>query len=106
MQDVHNISRFLELHSSSVVHQCYADFHEPTSNAVLKTMVCGICAWEVNVVNDGLWLVNMQDLPVYRLTPSVPHLAHNKFHSGMLLKPTGVVAGASGKEEVQVCGSC
>ena len=105
-QDNHDTSRFLEVPSSSVIHRCYEDFYNATSNAAIKTTVCGICAREVSVKNDGLSLVEMRTLPTDRLTPLVPHPAHDKFHGGMLLEPRGVVLGPSGEEEVQVCGSC
>jgi len=104
--DGHNTSRFLELPSSSAVHRCYKDFYNATSNSALKTTVCGICAREVSVMNDGLSVVDISTLPTHRLTPSVPHPAHDKFLGGMLLEPKGVVVGPSGEEQVHVCGSC
>ena len=100
-QDVHNVSKFLELPSKSSVHGCYRDFYNATSDAALETLVCGICAREVSVQNDGLSTICIQDLPTRRLTPLVPHPAHSKFHGGMLLEPQGVV-----KDQVRVCGSC
>jgi len=81
-QDVHNISKFLELPSKSSVHRCYEDFYNATSDTALKTMVCGVCAREASVQNDGLLTIRMQDLPTNRLTPVIPHPAHNKFLGG------------------------
>ena len=100
-QDVHDVSRFLELPSKSSIHGCYEDFYNATSNAALETLVCGICAREVSVQNDGLSTIDIQDLPTRRLTPQVPHPAHVKFRGGMLLEPQGVV-----DDLVRVCGSC
>lgn len=105
-QDTHDTSRFLELPPSSVIQSCYEEFYNATSNAALKTMVCGICAREVNVTSDGLAIVAMDSLPTHRLVPSIPHPAHDTFHGGMVLEPRGVIAGPSNKERVHVCGSC
>ena len=105
-QDVHDVSKFLELPSESDVHRCYQNFYNATSDAALKTTVCGICAREVNAMNDGLSTIRMEDLPTHRLVPPVPHAAHDKFHEGMLLEPQGVIQGRSGEELVCVCGSC
>ena len=68
-QDGHNSSKFLELPSESAVHHCYQDFYDVTSDAALKTTVCGICAQEVNVMNDSLSMTQIQDLPTHRLHP-------------------------------------
>jgi len=105
-QDVHDSSKFLQLPSKSVLHRCYRDFYNATSDAALETTICGICAREVNVMNDGLSKISMEDLPTHRLTPTVPHPAHDKFNGGMLLEPQGITTDPSGKEQVQVCGSC
>jgi len=105
-QDGHSTSRFLELPSNSAVRHCYKDFYNATSNSTLKTAVCGICAREVSVMNDGLSVVDMSTLPIHRLTPSVPHPAHDKFLGGMLLEPKGVVLGPSGEEQVHICAPC
>ena len=105
-QDDHNPSKFLEVPSSSIIHRCYEDFYSATSNSALKTTVCGICAREVSVRNDGLSVMKIDALPTHRLTPLAPHPAHDKFHGGMLLEPRGVVISPSGEEEVNVCGSC
>jgi len=105
-RDAHDVSKFLELPSKSSVHRCYEDFYNATSDAALKTLVCGICAREVSVQNDGLSTIHMQDLPTHQLTPPVPHPAHDRFRGGMLLEPQGVVVGPSGKDQVWVCGSC
>jgi len=105
-QDDHNTSRFLELPSDSAIRRCYEDFYDATSNSALKTMVCGICAREVSVMNDRLSMVDMSTLPTHRLTPLVPHPAHDKFLGGMLLEPRGVVVGPSGEKHVRVCGAC
>jgi len=105
-QDAHDLSKFLQLPPESAVHCCYEDFYNATSNTALKTTVCGICAREVNVMNDGLSTIRMQDLPTHRLTPSIPHPAHDKFDGGMLLEPQGVTMDPSGEQRVQVCGSC
>lgn len=105
-QDDHDASKFPLLPSESVIHRCYEDFYNATSNAALKATVCGVCAREVSVLNDGLSTIRMQDLPTRRLTPENPHPAHDTFGGGMLLEPQGIVSGASGVERVQVCGSC
>ena len=105
-KDNHDTSRFLEVPSSSVIHRCYEDFYNATSNAALKTMVCGVCAREVSVMNDGLSTMCVKDLPAERLTPAIPHPAHDTFDGGVLLEPKGVISGPSGEEQVRVCGSC
>ena len=105
-QDVHDPSRFLELPSNSAIHGCFEDFYNATSNAALESLVCGICARESDVKNDGLSTMDMKTLPTHRLTPSVPHPAHDTFHKGMLLEPSGIITGPSGEERVRVCGSC
>ena len=105
-QDDHDVSRFLEVPSSSRIHRCYKDFYDATSNAALKTLVCGICAREVSIKNDGLSIMPIHTLPINRLTPLVPHPAHDKFHGGMLLEPKGVVVDPAGEDQVHVCGSC
>ena len=105
-QDVHDVSKFPELPSESDVHRCYQDFYSATSDAALKTTVCGICAREVNIMNEGLSTIRMQDLPTNRLTPSIPHPAYDKFYGGMLFEPQGVIADPSGEERVNVCGLC
>ena len=105
-QDVHNTSKFLELPSSPSIRGCYEAFYNATSDAALKTVVCGICAQEVNAINDGFSTIPIQNLPTHQLTPTVSHPAHDKFGGGMLLEPQGVVVGPSGEEQVQVCGSC
>src|SRR6266478_375550 len=99
-QDVHDTSKFLQLPSELDVYRCYQNFYNATSDAALKTTVCGICAREVNVMNDGLSTIRIQDLPTHRLVPPVPHAAHDKFRGGMLLEPQGVIAGQSGEEFV------
>jgi len=105
-QDGHDTSRFLELPSHSTIQNCFEDFYNATSNTALETVVCGICAREVNVRNDGLSVVDIRTLPTHRLTPLVPHPAHETFHEGMLLELSGIVADPSGKERVRICGSC
>lgn len=105
-RDSHDTSRYLELPPSSIVHGCYEDLYNATSNAALETTVCGICAREVSVVNDGLSVVEIWRLPTHRLTPLVPHPAHNTFHNGILLEPSGIITGPLGDERVRVCGSC
>jgi hypothetical protein len=105
-QGDYDASRFLEVPPSSVIHRCYEDFYSATSNAALKSTVCGICAREVSVKNDGLSTMKIEALPAHRLTPAVPHPAHGKFLGGMLLEPKGVVIGPSGEEQVNICGSC
>jgi len=105
-RDVHDTSKFPELPSSSAVQGCYEDFYDATSNAALQTMICGICAREVNVISDGLLVVDMDTLPTQRLIPLVPHPAHDTFREGMLLEPSGIITGPEGKEQVQVCCSC
>ena len=105
-QDGHDTSRFLELPSRSAIHSCYEEFYNATSNAALETTVCGICAREVNVRSDGLSVVDVKTLPTHRLTPSAPHPAHDTFHEGMLLEPSGVFTDSSGRERVRICGSC
>jgi hypothetical protein len=52
-QDAHDTSRFLEVPSRSAIQGCYEDFYHTTSSAALEAMVRGVCAREVNVVNDG-----------------------------------------------------
>lgn len=100
------MSKFLELPSSSVVHRCYEDFYNATSNAALRTVVCGVCAREVSVANDELSMMDMRTLPTHRLTPLVPHPAHDTFYGGMVLEPRGVIVGPAGEDQVQVCRSC
>jgi hypothetical protein len=102
----HDTSRFLELPSRSAIHRCYEDFYNATSNAALKTVVCGICAREVSVMNDRLSTIDIPALPAHRLVPLVPHPAHDKFYRGMLLEPSGVTIAPSGVQQVHVCGSC
>lgn len=105
-EDNHDISKFLDLPPSSVTHRCYEDFYNAMSNDAIKTVVCGVCAREVSVKNDGLSTMDVQELPADRLIPSVPHPAHDTFHSGMLLEPRGVITTPSGQDQVNVCGSC
>ena len=105
-EDDNDTSRFLEPPSHSAIHRCYEDFYNATSNAALKTVVCGICAREVNVMNDRLSTADISTLPTHRLVPLVPHPAHEKFHGGMLLEPSGVTIGPTGQEQVHICASC
>ena len=105
-QDSHDSSKFLELPSESAVHHCYQDFHDATSDAALKTTICGICAREVNVMNNSLSMTQIQDLPTHRLHPPIPHPTHDLLNGRMLLEPEGVIMDPSGKKRVQVCGSC
>ena len=105
-EDLHDVEKFLQLPSKSDVDSCYQSFYDATSDAALKTMICGICAREVNVTNDGLSTIPIQELPIRRLTPTISHPAHDTFGGGMLLEPEGVVTDPLGEERVQVCGSC
>ena len=104
-RDVHDDLKFLKLPSKSEVHRCYQEFYDATSTAALKTLVCGVCAREVSVMNNGLLMIPIQDLPTRRLTPVFPHPAHDTFGGGMLLEPRGVTGGPS-QMQAQVCGSC
>lgn len=105
-EDNHDASKFLQIPSKSAIHRCYEDFYNATSNTALKATVCGVCAREVSVANDGLSTIRMQDLPALRLTPLIPHPEHDTFNGGMLLEPRGILSSPSGEERVQICGSC
>ena len=99
-------NRYLDLPDPARVHECYADFYRATSNHAVKVVVCAVCAREVNVEDHAVRVIPLADIPnSRRLVPHCPHAAH-KLWDGMLLEHEGFVSLSTGKESINVCGSC
>lgn len=85
-------SKFLELRTSAQRNFCYLQFYNATANDAVAMYVCGVCAREVNTVEDKVTSHSLTSLPnVDRLVPRSPHVAHD-LYGGKLLEPKGVKA--------------
>ena len=79
-------SGFLATTSQSVLDGIVSQFIDATSNAALKTVVCGSCARETTI--DECQEILLKDIPnKHLLMPHVPHVAH-ELVDGLLLYRT------------------
>lgn len=96
---------FLELPSEATRKSCYRQFHEATSNAALKLVVCAVCGREQGHQPDKVSSMDTKEIPSpSRLAPQQPHPKHTLF-DGMLLQPEGLVHD-SGRSVANVCDEC
>ena len=102
----HNKEKYMDLPSEEQVKECHREFFFATSNASVESQVCGVCAREVNRIEDGVERMDLQDVPnSARLVPKNPHPAHD-LYMGKLLDPEGVSVGEGGRMDVNICRSC
>ncbi len=91
LDQVRDSSRYLALPTDAERLACSRQFHVATSAAALRSVVCGVCAREVSVAQDGVQLCRLDSFTHRsRLTPREPHPQHDLF-DGCLLEPAGVV---------------
>jgi hypothetical protein len=96
-----DVERYLELPTDEEVALCYRQFFEATGSEAVVTVVCGVCAREVNVKEDKVVVRSLTDVPnAHRLVPINKHPAHELFND-MLLEPRGING-----TEVNICGEC
>lgn len=107
IDEVRDISKFLELPDEARVKECYRQFYNATSNAAVRLVVCAVCAREVNVQSDSVIECHLSALPnSQRLIPKHAHPAHD-LYDGRLLEPQGIVrSGDEGGPVVRVCKDC
>ena len=106
IDEVHNISKFLELPEKARVKECYCQFYNATSNTAVCLVVCAICACEVNMWSDGVTECHLSSLPNSQcLIPKHAHPAHD-LYSGRLLEPQGIVRSGDGGPVMRVCKDC
>ena len=97
---------YMQLPDSALVHKCYADFYQATSNNAVKVVTCAVCAREVSVEEHGVRVVPLVGIPnAHRLVPHCPHAAHDLW-DGVLLERDGFVSLSKDKESVNICRSC
>ena len=98
-------SKFLELPTEEERRNCYAAFYQATSNDTVKMGVCGVCAWECNIIADELVETQLHFIPNgSHLVPTKPHSTHQLF-DGKLLEPAGVRF-VDAKPIISICRSC
>ncbi|GLB44644.1 putative G-quadruplex DNA unwinding [Lyophyllum shimeji] len=101
----HDTSRFLELPTSAQVKSCYQAFYKATSAHAVRMLICGVCAREVGIKQDGISTWALCDIPNrHRLKPKKRHPAHELFE-GLLLEPGGVTVTES-STRVNLCRKC
>ena len=106
IDEVCDISKFLELPDEARVKECYRQFYNATSNAAVHLVVCAVCACEVNMRSDGVTECHLSALPnSQRLIPKHTHPAHD-LYDGQLLEPQGIVRSGDGGPVVRVCKDC
>jgi hypothetical protein len=99
--EVTDVDRYLELPTEEDVTRCYREFFEASGNEAVKTVVCGVCAREVNVKEKNVTIRAIKDIPhSHRLIPVKKHTAHELF-DGLLLEPSGVDG-----NHVKICADC
>ena len=80
IDEVHDISKFLELPDEVRVKECYRQFYNATSNAAVRLVVCAVCARELNMQSDGITECHLSALPNSRcLIPKYAHPAHDLY---------------------------
>jgi hypothetical protein len=106
IEEVRDVSKFLQLPSEARVKECYHQFYEATSNAAVRLVVCAICAREVNARSDGVTECHLSALPnSHRLIPKHSHPAHDLYDE-RLLEPQGVIDLGNRGTVVRVCRDC
>ncbi|GJF00154.1 hypothetical protein PsYK624_164330 [Phanerochaete sordida] len=100
-----DVSKYLDLPTDQQVNGCYRDFYHATSKAALEQAVCGVCARERQVKQDGVVPVPLAELPVEKLAPVTSHPAQ-VLTSGMLLERSGIVFEGDLATNVLVCHEC
>ncbi len=106
--DAHDITRYMDVSSEAVFHQCSREYIEATSDAAVKLAVCAVCAREVGVKDDTVSVVPLADIPNQsRLIPLRSHPEHDLYHE-MLLEPNGVhtTPGNDDAGSATLCGCC
>jgi hypothetical protein len=103
--EVHDLSRFLEVPTADEMKSIYRKWYRRTSNAAVAMFVCGVCAREVDWGTDLMKVVELNGIPnVQRLVPAESHPAHD-LYDGKLLEPAGVT-GERANPKVNVCAQC
>ncbi|PSS37626.1 hypothetical protein PHLCEN_2v553 [Hermanssonia centrifuga] len=102
----HDVEKFLDLPSEGRIWECYSQFYEATSNAATKHVICGVCAQEVSVEEEGITELTLDNIPhSHRLRPTTSH-NEQTLYTGLLLQPDGINHGDEGHYTVNVCREC
>ncbi|OJA13096.1 hypothetical protein AZE42_09330 [Rhizopogon vesiculosus] len=92
-------SPFLRLPTEQERKECHAKFIGATGRGALAQGVCGVCARECSVMDEGLTSWKLLDIPNGgRLIPTRVHPVH-ELYNGMLLEAAGITGSA---EELSV----
>ncbi|KAJ6563748.1 hypothetical protein B0H10DRAFT_2169159 [Mycena sp. CBHHK59/15] len=91
-EEVHDVSRFLQVPSLEQTKKIYHSYYTATSNSAVEIMVCGVCAREIDLGKDEDGTPRrLSAIPNSQcLVPETVHPAHDLFE-GKLLEPAGVV---------------
>ena len=100
---VSNGAKFLSVANNEEVKICYREFFEATGSSAVATVVCAVCANEVDIRDTGFKSFEFRDIPNgHRLIPRHPHPAHD-LYDNMLLEPRGITRSG---QKAKICNKC
>ncbi|KAJ6631969.1 hypothetical protein B0H10DRAFT_2159554 [Mycena sp. CBHHK59/15] len=105
VEEIHDTDRFLQVPTAEETKKIYGRYYQATSNAAVATMICGVCAREIDLADNDADPTprRLASIPnSQRLVPDAPHPAHDLFQ-GKLLEPAGVVREG---EEIKLHPTC
>lgn len=106
IEEVRDVSKFLQLPSEAMAKECYHQFYEVTSNSAVCLVVCAICTWEVNVRSDSVIECHLSVLlNSHHLIPKHSHPGPDLYNE-QLLEPQRVIDLGNRGMVVRVCRDC